>query len=1260
MLYNTLPSGHTSFRKTMLALAAGAALTAHAAPLELTQSPPGSTQSYVAPNVIISVDDSGSMLGTVQNQGIGGDMTITAPVGGVWPTNTPRINILKFALKQVFSDNTLLPDGKIRLAWQAMWNNRLVGYQPYQMRCGVPPGIPNYGAGASSGVGPQNTIVQHACHFTNGAPASCADGCSFDTVVYINYSGANNVYSGAGAPVFGDNTMKPLEGPVTLPGSTHRQRFLSFVDGLTPAQGTPAYLMFRQADAYMRAPLSKDGPWALVPGTTAEPYLACRRSYHIVMTDGRWNLTYAAPPVLDNGPTNLGDGTPYLTTDPQTRIYRDSDTTGTVADWAFYSWSQPMQTVASPSWQGTVQPSADYTSAPPTENFGGVALQKFWNPKYDPATWPHMVTFTIGFSKDAVEWPGNCLTTPPASSDACDTTNTLLPNAVNRISAPSSTVPFGYDGSFPNLITGAKLWPNMGGPDNEEIHGLDLWHAAINGRGRFYAVTQPADLEKAFREIIQSINTENEPNLSTSAASGFNSTRNDVDMFIAGYDPNQGWMGYVKSSLAKPDGSIVSNWGGMTTAQKLDVRTSGNRQILTWSTKWTSGGGTGSEEGGVPFKYSSINNKTQQVLMSKDPVSNANDGNGNDRVEYLRGDRSKEGSPFRVRKSLQGDIVNSWVWYVAGPISNYAMNGYPQFIKTRKNRTPMLYVGGNDGMLHGFDAGSGEEKFAYVPRGVYFSLNQLTNPGYTHQYYVDGSPVSGDVDLASGGNNDDYTGSSNWKTYLVGTLGAGGRGYFVLDVTDPNALTQTNANTVVLLDRTRGNAETVSNMSDICPSTMSGPELAACQTSWNDDKDIGNIIAPPVMDDNNGMRSTQIARMNNNRWAVVLGNGYKSPNQRPVLLIQYLDGSRELKMIPVIGTVSGTGFTPGSGLAAENGLAAPRLVDINGDGRVDVVYAGDNLGNMWKFDLTSSSDASWNVATFGNATPTPLFTATGPATMGGGARNKVQPIFAPPTVRANDRYMTIGSNRVAVGGTMVAFGTGRNVFTVDGTDENVQTLYSVLDNTRYETYSSMGGKRLKLATSGGTCPGADCVPAPHALGTGVIAANLAEQKITAISGDFSTVDFGTELKESTWNGKNGWYLDLPATGERLLKPMEFYDGSNILAVYSQVPAKGVSADGGAPATQESCEGTSVADEIQYRTLVNIMDGKRPSVQLVDMNGDGLFNISDQNAARRKVTKGAHTRIVQGKKVLDTDANGAQEVMARMPEQSLRPNWRSLK
>lgn len=1190
-------------RKKLLALAASAALTPHAAwALDLVQSPPGTAQPYVAPNVIISVDDSGSMGYRLDRSTSGGTSPITTPnPDGTWNPAAPRMNILKYALAQVFNDTTLLPDKKIRLAWQVMWNN-----------------------GNSPGVGPKKSS---------------------------GYAGATSVDSGTN----GVNSMKVLQG-------AHRTNFLSFVNKLTASNNTPSHWMFEQADAYMRRPLTVNSPWASDPGTTGEPYLACRRNYHIMMTDGRWNSSPSGGSRDDRTKNKtLPDGTVYGSTNaanqPNNKLYSDSQS-NTLADWAFHSWADPLQTVGPDGLSGALKPTADYLKAPAVENFGPdsagntAQLDRFWNPRYNPADWPHMVTYTIGFSNDAITWPG-----------------------ASNILAPTAQVPFGYDGSFPDLITGTRTWPAM---DAENKRALDLWHAALNGRGSFYAVNKAEDLEKAFRDIFDKIGSLVEPGTGSTAASGASITRNEVGLFTAAYSPKDAWKGYIMAQVVDQEGDIVSHpgWGGQSTAVKLDaVSNLNSRVILSWGDKWD---GTG-PKGGVPFKWASDESNLsteQKTWLQRNPSSNADEGTakGEQRLNYVRGDRSLEGTepdgytaakPFRARTSRQGDILNSLVWYVGAPASNYALKGYSEFTLDKSSRTTMIYAGGNDGMLHGFAADTGAEKIAYVPRGVIPTLNLLTAPAYNdgHRYFVDGSPMTGDIDLGMtpGAIDSESSYIPDWRTVLVGTLGGGGKGYFVLDVTDPTAFADTasSAKQLVRLDRTRGSTEPA----PVC-ATMTGGEKTACDLAVAEDRDIGHITAPPVRDEANSMRTTQITRMNNNRWAVVLGNGYNSANQRPVLLVQYLDGDKKLKLIPA------TNDATGSGNANDNGLSAPRLLDLNGDGRADVAYAGDNLGNMWKFDLTSSDDSQWNVA-FGGvvASGAPLFSARGPSSLTSSERSKIQPITAPPTVRANDRTMLLdpadpGSTR-AVGGMMVAFGTGRNVAERDAESMDVQTLYSVLDNTRYRvsTTDTSKGKRLEIHPGEGTCPnGPDCVPAPAALGTmedtGSLSggSKLAKQTITDVGSDFGTIDAVEELKKDTWKDYRGWYLDLPAVGERLLKPLEFFDGTNILAMYSQVPAQGKDVD----VDVESCESSSVVAERQFRTLINIMDGKRPSVQLVDMNGDGIYNALDAGVSRREVGAGSHTLVTKGDRVLDIDVKGQKELLARMPEQSLRPSWRQLR
>ena len=271
------------FRRRLIALAISAAFTPTWA-LDLAESPPGTVEPYVRPNVIISIDDSGSMNFRLDKENENGDKDITTPnADNSWPVKARRMNVLKYSLigkddgKGVFNDTTLLPDKKIRLGWQVMHNN---------------------------GKAPN---------------AKSIDSDKLNT-----------------------NSIKIMD-------DKHRTKFKEFINGLVANNGTPSHLMFSQADAYMRRPLSKDGPWASEPGEKGAPYLGCRRNYHIMMTDGRWNGT-ASSTSNDNNKTNitLPDKTIYgkqkngEEIQKETQLYSDSYS-GTLADWAFYSWSKPLQ-----------------------------------------------------------------------------------------------------------------------------------------------------------------------------------------------------------------------------------------------------------------------------------------------------------------------------------------------------------------------------------------------------------------------------------------------------------------------------------------------------------------------------------------------------------------------------------------------------------------------------------------------------------------------------------------------------------------------------------------------------------------------------------------------------------------------------------------------------------------------------------------------------------------------------------------------------
>lgn len=1014
------------------------------------------------------------------------------------------------------------------------------------------------------------------------------------------------------------NAIKPLE-------DTHRAVFTNYVNNLG-IDGDPVIAArFDNILKYLSRPLDVDSAWAAKPGIQAEPYLGCRRTYQILLTDGQAS-NYSEPSLIST--TNFDstsltlpgpDHKHYDASSNETRVYRDNEKT-TLSDWAFALWAKDHQ----PSIGNDIKPSTT-DGVPAIENIGGMDIPKYWNPKHNPARWQHVVTHIIGFGPDSYKWgdydgSGKVISKQPFWSLADDDT-------------------YGSGGDFAKLVNGTLKWPNVKTSPTDDYSWVpvDLWHAAINSRGRFYptGAGRKNNLKDAFRNVVLEINRDNAPSATGSAGGASTNIRTGLNIYGAGYVPDR-WSGYVKSNKLDTAGNVTSNtdWGigaggvDNTTASLLDARNFNTRVVLTTNDD--------APNKGVSFEWDIGNTKlsaAQKTLLNAD-------SKGQDRVNFLRGERSKEnGTSFRVRDSVQGDIVNSGIWYVDAPASNYAFAGYKAFSSAHRDRLPMIYVGGNDGMLHGFSAVNGQEQIAYVPKGLIADLPQLSAPSYTHRYFVDGSPFTGDLKVGAG------NAAADWRTYLVGTLAAGGKGYFVLDVTQPgnksgagsSTFTASNAASLVVLDRTMNASATVASGAD---------------------EDIGHIFAPPVLDENNPFKATQIAKLNDDRWAVVMGNGYNSKNERPVLLIQYLDstnevnGVKELKRLVATGTqVPKSPVVPADANVVANGLSAPRLVDINSDGRMDVAYAGDLKGNLWKFDLTSKTAADWGVAVWGgtNTTPcttlvtgcTPLFTAS--------HAGVPQGITAAPTVKANDR---------GAGGLMVAFGTGVNFNDDDGKSTDVQSVYSVLDNTRYKLDNS--GKLLEVDTANGV----------GAIPTVVTINDLVQQQLssaTAIAGQ------GKSSARGFWNvtqnnvtyvdknkdkskEKKGWYFNFPESRERMLKPMSFFDGSNNLMVFSTAPAFTGNANG-----EESCAPAGT-NEKAYLTIMNIMDGKKPSVQVMDANGDGFYNNEagkDEGVSRMTLSQGAISSVTGKKKITLSASDGKTDELASMPEQLMRPSWRQL-
>lgn len=445
--------------------------------------------------------------------------------------------------------------------------------------------------------------------------------------------------------------------------------------------------------------------------------------------------------------------------------------------------------------------------------------------------------------------------------------------------------------------------------------------AELGGTSTAYLASDRDALAEAFRKISIDIISRTAAASSVSLNSGSLSSGTKV---FQGRFSSADWAGQL---LAFPVGGSgepgdTPDWDA---AQKLNGQHwSTGRQILTYKPS----AGLGSR--GVPFRWPANPAAPAAGEIDAGMVTALNkngagtvDNFGAQRLEFLRGNSDREArncaacsAPvFRNRAvSVLGDIVNSAPVYVGGPTGEYRdtmeSTRYSSYASGRSALTPVIYVGANDGMLHAFDASSGNELFAYVPWAVRNRLSALTTNPYVHLFTVDGSPSVGDVHVGGG-----------WKTMLVAGMNAGAPGLYALDISNPSNFTEAKASQVVRWE------------------------------IGSEDADVGHIFGKPIL-----------AKMRDGRWRAIVGNGYNSSNGRAVLLLVDL----ETGAVSRIDTKAGT-------TAAPNGLSAVTVVSTNDNGVADVIYAGDLAGNLWKFDVGDTSPTAWKVAYGTVAAPKPLF-----------------------------------------------------------------------------------------------------------------------------------------------------------------------------------------------------------------------------------------------------------------------------------------------
>jgi type IV pilus assembly protein PilY1 len=680
-------------------------------------------------------------------------------------------------------------------------------------------------------------------------------------------------------------------------------------------------------------------------GANAPIIHSCQRNYHILFTDGMWNVS----PTSDTNPVigNVDNTVPPLAHLSGISVYGSALTSGA-------SWPNPIRDHRNASL--TLADIALYYWM--TDLRPDLPNEVLWTNR-DPANWQHLNFVGMGYGVRG---------TLPSRNQAA-----TLANMGN-----------GAGGTF--------AWPM---PAADSIHNVDdLWHASVNGFGRYVAAQSPDEFRAGLRAILTEI-----LNMGGSR-SGVGFTGGDLrpgDKFTYSVFFAPGWAGDLIRKSISPSGDETPE--GLTAADQLAVMLTPTavhpepwrtvRKIFT--TVWPGGQiGVGGDAIKTPFTAAAGSPFATSPYMGRLGATSARQANV---VAYLRGDRSREGEArgqFRVRgHGPLGDIVNAKpvipkpgcvektypdgtpILDIDGEVTykciyvEKANPGYLPFSIDHKNRDEMVYVAANDGMLHAFDKEL-KERWAYIPSDVFrpqneagivnltFQESSLDTP-FEHYYHVDATPRVLDVDFVS---SDDPTATRKWRTVLVGGLGKGGTSYYALDITDAAA-------------------------------TGNEAEVADRKVLWEfTHKNMGYTYGRPIITktravefgypEDGSIKNDQVA---GGKWIAILPSGYNN-GTRPVgvtdinnpLYQPKTDGDGEGRLFFVdletgkeLPGLEGGISTKLSGIST--GVGSPDtpagLAFIGGyvhdsDNQVTTaVYGGDQLGNFWRFNLESENHLDW-------------------------------------------------------------------------------------------------------------------------------------------------------------------------------------------------------------------------------------------------------------------------------------------------------------
>jgi type IV pilus assembly protein PilY1 len=724
-------------------------------------------------------------------------------------------------------------------------------------------------------------------------------------------------------------------------------------------------------------------------------------------------------------------------------------TSDMLADVALYYYNTDLRTPAlgnctSGSGGATLCSTPAVTVPPTPDPYNNVFISNT-----DSNTQQHMTTFTLGMGASGkMRYSKSYLT---------DTDGDYVAVKLG-LKASTTVCPWQTAGTTCNWPV-----PGMSGGDGLITNIDDMWHAAVNGRGAYFAATDPTSLADGLSNALFSISAKK-----GAAAAAATSTLNPVAgnnyAYVASYttvkwtgnlearginvnnakvNENASWcVQDVAAGVCAAPGTVVADTSGSTTAYNCvtpnttictngtqvgtdclipvatactgtmnglvsdlsDTRTIKTAKNISGVTTLTDFDTVYAAANPSYFDAAHISTLSQWVTLTTAQKTAAAGAN---LVNYLRGQYGYDnrGSNavanwlYRYREATLGDALESQPAFISKPVFSYTYPGYSTYVTAQANRPGTVFMGTNDGMMHAFAADTGVERWAYVPSMVIPNMWRLA-----------------DMDYSSSGNHVNYVNGSPITSDVYCTGNCGG----VTDVTFGDSASWR----TILVAGLNGGGRGYFALDITVPAT---PVLLWELTPTTGigkvkDDDIGYSYGPPV-----------ITRKADGTWVVLVTSGYDNGTLSGNPLVNNSPAGSGIGYLYVLDAITGTRIskisTAVGSAATPSGLAKIAVWnDEPGGNKAGYVYGGDLQGNLWRFDI--------------NDPVTPATIGTGKAFKFAtllDAFGTAQPITTTPVLGS------ITNKR------MIFIGTGQYLSTSDLSDPNKQTQYGIMDDEATST-----------------------------------------------------------------------------------------------------------------------------------------------------------------------------------------------------------------